>query len=241
MDRITAVAKANELLLIEDNAHGLFSTFRGRNLGTFGSFATLSFHETKNITCGEGGALVINDSLYAERAEILREKGTNRGQFLRGQVDKYTWVDVGSSWVLSDILAAVLNGQLGRADEINHARLSIWNNYQTELQDWASEHAIRIPVVPEGSSHVGHLYHMRFASSDHRSNFIVHMKSHGIECVFHYQPLHLSPVGRRFGGFHGQCPVSEDAGDCLVRLPIFGGMTESQQLRVIEAVRKFTP
>lgn len=241
MDRVTAIAKANELLLIEDNAHGLLSTFRSRNLGTFGSFATLSFHETKNITCGEGGALVINDPRYVERAEVLREKGTNRSQFLRGQVDKYTWVDVGSSWVLSDILAAVLWGQLRRVDEINHARLSIWNNYQAELRDWAGEHAVRLPIVPEGSSHVGHLFHMRFSSGDQRSRFIEHMKSHDIECVFHYQPLHLSPIGRRFGGFRGQCPVSEDAGDCLVRLPIFGEMTESQQLKVIRAVQEFIP
>jgi len=241
MDRITAIAKANDLLLIEDNAHGLFSTFRSQYLGTFGSLATMSFHETKNITCGEGGALAINDPQYAERAEVLREKGTNRSQFLRGQVDKYTWVDVGSSWVLSDILAAALWGQLRRVDEINQARLTIWNNYQTELLDWAGEHAIRLPIIPEGSSHVGHLFHMRFSSGDQRSRFIEHMKSRSVECVFHYQPLHLSPVGRRFGGFHGQCPVSEDAGDCLVRLPIFGEMTESQQLKVIEAVQEFIP
>ncbi len=241
MEQILAIARAHNLIVIEDNAHGLCAKYSGKNLGTFGSLATQSFHETKNITCGEGGALLINDESLIERAEILRDKGTNRSNFLRGQVDKYTWVDIGSSWVMSDLLAAILWGQLQRADEINARRIDIWNCYDIELREWADRHGVMRPFVPEGCEHVGHVYHLRFREAEQRKRFIAHMKEKEISCVFHYQPLHASPVGQRFGGFIGQCPVAEHAGDCLVRLPLYNTLTESDQTRVIEATTNCTP
>ena len=241
VDSLTKIAGRHGLVLIEDNAHGLFAKYKSQYLGTLGALATQSFHETKNLTCGEGGALLINDASLVERAETLREKGTNRSKFLRGQVDKYTWVDIGSSWVLSDLLAAILWGQLQRADEINLRRVEIWNRYHSQLAMWAAKHGVITPVIPDGCEHVGHVYHLRFTNVGQRTRFIDHMKSRSIMCVFHYQPLHLSPVGRRFGGFAGQCPVSEHAGECLVRLPLFNTLSESDQDRVIEAVLDFTP
>jgi dTDP-4-amino-4,6-dideoxygalactose transaminase len=241
MEDINEIAARNNLMLIEDNAHGLFAKYKGKFLGTFGSLATQSFHETKNITCGEGGALQINDRSLIERAETLREKGTNRSKFLRGQVDKYTWVDIGSSWVMSDLLAAILWGQLQRAEEINSRRIAIWNRYHKQLADWASQHQVQLPVIPEGCEHVGHVYHMRFQNGDQRTRFINHMKERQISCVFHYQPLHASPVGQQFGGRVGQCPVAEHAGDCLVRIPLYNTLSESDQSRVIEATTYFVP
>jgi len=239
MEPILKLAEKYGLLVIEDNAHGLFAKYKGRYLGTFGAMATQSFHETKNITCGEGGALVVNDVSLVDRAEILREKGTNRTKFLRGQVDKYTWVDIGSSWVMSDLLAAILWGQLQRAAEVNTRRVEIWNRYHTGLADWADGHGVLQPVVPDGCEHVGHVYHLRFQALDQRSRFIEHMKRREISCVFHYQPLHTSPVGQHFGGRVGQCPVAEHAGDCLVRLPLYNNLSKSEQDRVIEAVQQF--
>ena len=241
MEAITEIASRHNLILIEDNAHGLFAKYHGRSLGIFGSMATQSFHETKNITCGEGGALLINDERLVERAEILREKGTNRSKFLRGQVDKYTWVDIGSSWVLSDLLAAILWGQLQRADHINSRRVEIWNRYHRELAAWANKYGVLRPFVPAGCEHVGHVYHLRFQTGDQRTRFIDHMKQRDVSCVFHYQPLHVSPVGQRFGGYAGQCPVSEHAGECLVRLPLYNMLSDSDQGRVIEAVLAFKP
>ena len=241
MEQILAIARAHNLIVIEDNAHGLYAKYEGKYLGTFGSLATQSFHETKNITCGEGGALLINDESLVERAEILRDKGTNRSKFLRGQVDKYTWVDIGSSWVMSDLLAAILWGQLQRADQINAQRVAIWNRYDQELRNWADRHDVLTPFIPNGCDHVGHVYHMRFREAEQRTRFIAHMKEKEISCVFHYQPLHASPVGQRFGSFLGQCPVAEHACDCLVRLPLYNTLTESDQTRVIDATLKFTP
>jgi len=241
MEKILSIAGKHNLLVIEDNAHGLFAKYKGRYLGTFGAMATQSFHETKNITCGEGGALLINDSGLVDRAEILREKGTNRSKFLRGQVDKYTWVDIGSSWVMSDLLAAILWGQLQRAAEVNTRRVAIWNRYHTGLADWADGHGVLRPVVPDGCEHVGHVYHLRFQMLDQRSCFIEHMRRRDISCVFHYQPLNVSPVGQQFGGRKGQCSVAEHAGDCLVRLPMYNTLSESDQHRVLEAVTQFVP
>ncbi len=241
MERILEIARVHNLVVIEDNAHGLFAKYNDRYLGSFGSLATQSFHETKNLTCGEGGALLINDVALVERAEILREKGTNRSHFLRGQVDKYTWVDVGSSWVMSDLLAAILWGQLQRATDINARRVGIWNGYDTALRDWADTHGVLRPHVPQGCEHVGHVYHLRFRNIDQRTRFIAQMKERDISCVFHYQPLHLSPVGQRFGGFLGQCPVSEHAGECLVRLPMYTTLSEGDVARVIDAVQSFNP
>jgi len=241
MEKILSIAGKHNLLVIEDNAHGLFAKYKGRYLGTFGAMATQSFHETKNITCGEGGALLINDSGLVDRAEILREKGTNRSKFLRGQVDKYTWVDIGSSWVMSDLLAAILWGQLQRAAEVNTRRVAIWNRYHTGLADWADGHGVLRPVVPDGCEHVGHVYHLRFQMLDQRSCFIEHMRRRDISCVFHYQPLNVSPVGQQFGGRKGQCPVAEHAGDCLVRLPIYNTLSRNDEDRVIEAIHEFVP
>ena len=241
MERLAKLAKDHNLILIEDNAHGLFAKYRGKYLGTFGALATQSFHETKNITCGEGGALVINDVSLAERAEILREKGTDRTKFLRGQVDKYTWVDVGSSWVISDLLAAILFGQLCRADEIYKQRMNIWNRYHNELQTWATKHDVTLPTVPEGCEHTGHIYHLRFQRGAHRDKFIEYLKQLGIYAVFHYQPLHLSTVGRTLGGRDGQFPVTESAGDCLVRLPLFNSLTNDEQTYIVDSVEAFDP
>ena len=241
MEQILAIARAHNLTVIEDNAHGLYAKYRGKYLGTLGSLATQSFHETKNITCGEGGALLVNDAALVERAEILREKGTNRSRFLRGQVDKYTWVDIGSSWVMSDLLAAILYGQLQRSTAINARRVEIWNRYDAELREWADLHGVMRPHVPAGSEHVGHMYHLRFREGEQRTRFINHMKEHQIYCVFHYQPLHVSPVGQRFGGFAGQCPVSEHAGECLVRLPMYNTLSEDDVARVANAILEFVP
>ena len=241
MEKILELAKAHNLVVIEDNAHGLFARYRGKYLGTFGSLATQSFHETKNVTCGEGGALLVSDASLVERAEILREKGTNRSRFLRGQVDKYTWVDIGSSWVMSDLLAAILWGQLQRANDINSRRVAIWNQYDSDLQDWADKHGVLRPFVPAGCEHVGHVYHLRFREGEQRTRFITHMKEHQISCVFHYQPLHVSPVGQRFGGFSGQCPVSEHAGECLVRVPMFNTLNDNDLARINDTVQRFIP
>ena len=241
MEAILALAKTHNLVVVEDNAHGLFAKYKDQYLGTFGSLATQSFHETKNITCGEGGALIVNDEALVERAEILREKGTNRSRFLRGQVDKYTWVDIGSSWVMSDLLAAILWSQLQRVDQINSRRVANWNRYDQELRIWADRHGVLTPFVPNNCEHVGHVYHLRFLEAEQRTRFISYMKEKEISCVFHYQPLHASTVGQRFGGFLGQCPVAEHAGDCLVRLPLYNTLTESDQTRVIETATNFTP
>jgi dTDP-4-amino-4,6-dideoxygalactose transaminase len=240
-DDLTRLCEQHGLTLIEDNAHGLGGRWSGTALGTFGEVSTLSFHETKNITCGEGGALVINQPELLERAEILREKGTDRARFFRGQVDKYTWVDVGSSWVLSDLLAAILDGQLERFGEIQIKRHSVWSRYAADLSPWATEHGVRLPEIPSEAEHTAHLFHMRFSDLETRSKFIAHMAAAGVSAVFHYQPLHLSDVGRRYGGFEGQHPVTEDAGDTLVRLPLFEGLTSEDVDRVVEAATSFLP
>jgi len=241
LDRILEIAKEHNLAVIEDNAHGLFSTYKGRPLGSFGGLATQSFHETKNITCGEGGALLINDESLIERAEILREKGTDRTKFLRGQVDKYTWVDVGSSWVMSDMLAAILCGQLERADAINAQRIAIYNRYDNELSQWAETYGVVTPFHPANTTHTAHVYHLRFKAGEMRDRFIAHLAERQIGAVFHYQPLHLSKIGRQLGGVVGDCPITEHAGDCLVRLPLFNTLTTDEQSRVIEAVQSFKP
>ena len=241
LDRILEIAKEHNLAVIEDNAHGLFSSYKGNPLGSFGSLATQSFHETKNITCGEGGALLINDESLIERAEILREKGTDRTKFLRGQVDKYTWVDVGSSWVMSDMLAAILCGQLERAEVINAQRIAIYNRYDNELSQWAETYGVVTPFHPANTTHTAHVYHLRFKAGEMRDRFIAHLAERQIGAVFHYQPLHLSKIGRQLGGVVGDCPVTEHAGDCLVRLPLFNTLTIDEQSRVIEAVQSFKP
>ena len=238
-DRLANLASSHDVMLIEDNADGLGGQFNGQALGTFGALSAASFHETKNVTCGEGGALIVNDARLSDRAEVLREKGTNRSRFFRGEVDKYTWTDIGSSYVMSDLLAAVLTAQLERIGPIQSHRLDLWQRYESELADWAAAAEIDTPAVPEGCEHTGHVYFLQMHSSEQRDQFIAHMRGHGVQAVFHYQPLHSSTVGRRFGGQVGQFPVAERAADTLVRLPIHAALTPAQQGRVIAAVQSF--
>jgi dTDP-4-amino-4,6-dideoxygalactose transaminase len=239
MDAIGAIAARHGIPVVEDNAHGLFGRYRGRPLGSFGRLATLSFHETKNVTCGEGGALLVNDVALIERAEVIREKGTNRSRFFRGEIDRYTWVDVGSSYLPSDLLAAYLTAQLEEREEIQRKRHQIWSRYAAELAGWAATHGVRMPVVPEGRDHPAHIFYLVFPSLESRTAFIAHMRSRQILTVFHYQPLHLSEMGRRLGGHDGQCPVTEEAGDCLVRLPLYFQLSLADQARIIESVTLF--
>jgi len=240
MDIICDIATRHNVAVVEDNAHGLFGSYRGRNLGTFGSLATLSFHETKNVSCGEGGALLVNDPEHIERAEIIWEKGTNRSRFLRGQVDKYTWVDVGSSFLPSDILAAFLFAQLESRDWIQSRRQRIWKRYEDDLQDWARSHDVGLPAVPEHCQQSYHLFYLVLPSGESRDALIDHLKSQGILSVFHYLPLHLSPMGRQFGGRVGDCPVTEHISERLVRLPFYNDMSDEDQARVIKAVKSFS-
>jgi dTDP-4-amino-4,6-dideoxygalactose transaminase len=226
---------------VEDNAHGLFGKFRGRWLGTFGCLAAQSFHETKNITCGEGGALLINDPRLIEVAEIIREKGTNRSRFFRGQVDKYTWVEIGSSYVMSDVLAAFLYAQLEVWPSIQAKRREIWNYYDRHLRGWAAERGVGCPVVPAHCEQSYHMYYLILPSAEARQALIDLLKSRGILGVFHYQPLHLSPVGLRMGGRPGSCPVSEEKSDRLLRLPFFNSLAPDEQDRVVAAIREFQP
>jgi len=236
MDRILAIAERHGLVVIEDNAHGLFGTYKGRQLGTFGALATLSFHDTKNLSCGEGGALMINDTRFVERAEIIREKGTNRTRFYRGQVDKYTWCDIGSSYLPSDILAAYLLAQLESHERIQARRHALWNRYLESLSPVAEAAGVRMPVVPEHCGHPAHIFYLLMPSLEARTRLLAFLRERLILAVFHYQPLHLSDMGRLLGGREGQCPVTEDVCDRLVRLPIFYQLTDVDQERVIEAV-----
>jgi dTDP-4-amino-4,6-dideoxygalactose transaminase len=208
-------------------------------LGTLGRLATQSFHETKNFSCGEGGALVINDASLIDRAEILREKGTNRSRFLRGLVHKYTWVDLGSSYLPSDILAAFLYAQLEARERIQARRSEIWTRYERELAGWAREFGVALPTVPAGCAPSWHLFYMLLPKTEQRERFLDHLAQREILSVFHYLPLHVSDMGRRFGGREGDCPVSEDVASRLVRLPFFNALTESEQGEVIDAVTSF--
>jgi dTDP-4-amino-4,6-dideoxygalactose transaminase len=239
MDAILSLAKRHKIKVIEDNAHGVFGRFRDKQLGTFGSLATLSFHETKNVTCGEGGALVVNDEVLLERAEIIRDKGTNRKRFLRGQVDKYTWVDVGSSYGLSDILAAYLYAQLEKREEIQASRQKIWHRYYVGLNDWALDHDVQLPFVPDHCEQAYHMFYMVLPSLEIRQALIDYLKNHGILSVFHYLPLHLSEMGMRNGGRPGQCPVSEDVSNRLLRLPFYNSLSDAEQLDVVNAIKAF--
>lgn len=239
MDAILEIARRHGVPVVEDNAHGLFASYKGRYLGTFGCLATQSFHETKNIICGEGGALVINDPAYIERAEILREKGTNRARFYRGEVDRYTWVDIGSSYLPSDILAAFLFAQLERYQQIDAVRERIWRRYDEALRDWTRENGVARPHVPGYCRQSYHMYYILLPSLADRQSLIGLLKERGILSVFHYLPLHLSDMGRQFGGKPGQCPVTESVSDRLLRLPFYNNLTESLQDEVISAIRSF--
>ena len=241
VDALSHISQSASARLIEDNAHGLFGTMHGQKLGTFGDISTMSFHETKNITCGEGGAIHIKDFDLVERAEILRDKGTDREKFFRGQVDKYVWRDVGSSWVLSDVLSAILRAQWTRREEIQAKRLAIWSRYHQELKEWSENWGVQRPAVPDGCLHPAHLYFLVMRSLEQRSRLIQHLESRGVMAVFHYQALHLSPVGVRLGGRAGQCPVSEAASDRLVRLPLYADLSPSEVDQIVVAVTDFRP
>jgi dTDP-4-amino-4,6-dideoxygalactose transaminase len=239
MDTICRVAEGRGIPIVEDNAHGLFGRYNGRNLGTFGCLASLSFHETKNFTCGEGGALLINEPQYVERAEIIREKGTNRSRFFRGQVDKYTWVDLGSSYLPSDMLAAFLYAQLEAREEVQSARGRVWEYYFHNLQDWAEQNGVQLPTVPDFCEQPYHLFYLLLPSLEERQAFIAFLRAGDVASAFHYLPLHLSEMGRRFGGKSGDCPITEEISDRLARLPFHNSLTEDELERVVDLVRQF--
>ena len=239
MGLIMEVARGLGIAVVEDNAHGLFGKVDGKWLGTFGPLATLSFHETKNFQCGEGGALLINDPAYIERAEIIREKGTNRSLFFRGQIDKYTWVSIGSSYLPSDLLAAYLFAQFEARGRILSVRRRLWKNYRSELTAWAGARDVRLPTIPDHCDHPHHLFYLLMPSLESRTALIDHLKARGIIAVFHYLPLHLSKMGLQFGGRVGDCPVAEDISDRLIRLPLYNSMTEAEQAEVIETIKEF--
>jgi len=239
MDSILALGERHGIAVVEDNAHGLFAKFKGKHLGTFGCLATQSFHETKNFTCGEGGALLINDPRYIERAEIIREKGTNRARFFRGQVDKYTWVDLGSSYLPSDVLAAFLFAQFEHRDRIQSRRRRVWEFYHDHLAEWAAKNGAAMPFVPEHCEQPWHMFYLLMPSLKVRQALIAHLKAREILSVFHYLPLHLSEMGRRWGGKEGDCPVAEDVSDRVIRLPFYAELSETDQARVVSAINIF--
>jgi dTDP-4-amino-4,6-dideoxygalactose transaminase len=239
MDDVLDIARRYGIPVVEDNAHGLFGKYKGRYLGTFGCLATQSFHETKNFTCGEGGALLINERQFVERAEIIREKGTNRSRFFRGQVDKYSWVDVGSSYLPADILAAFLYAQLEARDRIQQRRSRIWTYYYDQLKDWASDHDVVLPFVPSHCEQPFHMFYMLMPTLESRQMLIEHLKQRGILSVFHYLPLHMSEMGRKLGGMPGDCPVTEEVSDRLVRLPFYNDLAEDQQAKVVASILEF--
>lgn len=239
MDAITAIATRYRVAIVEDNAHGLFGRYKGKWLGTFGCLASQSFHETKNVTCGEGGALMVNDSSLIDRAEIIREKGTDRSRFFRGQVDKYSWVDLGSSYVMSDVLAAFLYGQLENWQAIQKRRQRIWEKYERDLEPWSKENDIRLPCVPAHCEQAYHMFYLLLPTLVSRQALIEHLKTRKITAVFHYLPLHLSAGARRFGTLDQVCPVTEDISGRLLRLPFYNTLSDAEQERVIQALREF--
>ena len=236
MERIVEIAQGAGAHVVEDNAQGVFASYQGKPLGSFGTASTISFHETKNIGCGEGGALVLNDPALLERAEIMQEKGTNRSRFLMGQVDKYTWVDRGSSYLLGELPAALLYANLLERELIQSRRLAIWNEYRDRLADWAESHQIRLPHIPAGVDHPAHLFYLLLPNLEKRQSLTEHMRARGVQTTYHYQPLHLSPMGVQAGGYAGQCPVTEQVADRLLRLPLFVGLRPEDQQRIIEAL-----
>jgi dTDP-4-amino-4,6-dideoxygalactose transaminase len=238
MDDIVAMAAAHGIGVIEDNAHGLGGHYRDRPLGTLGSFGTLSFHETKNIQCGEGGALLVNDEQFAERAEIVREKGTNRKRFLRGEVEKYTWVDAGSSYLPAELLAAFLTAQLESFDDIQQARRRTWDRYAGELTPWASQVGARLQCVPADRSHPAHIFAVLHRDLETRDRFIAHMADGGVKTSFHFVPLHSAPFGRSVVG-DVSLPVTDAVADGLVRLPLYPDLDERDVDRVIERALRF--
>ena len=238
MDKIMDIATRHKLKVIEDAAHGVGATYKGRPLGAIGHLGCYSFHETKNIISGEGGALLVNDTDLTERAKILWQKGTNRSQFMSGQVDKYTWVDCGSSFLMSEILAAFLWSQMMAADEITGQRLKLWNRYHDAFESLEIDGFFRRPFVPHNCAHNAHMYYILLCDKSDRADFIEAMHKHGVGCVFHYVPLHSSPAGRRFSRSHGALDVTNLQSERLVRLPMFFDLSEAQLNLVIESVIK---
>ena len=239
MDAIVKLCAARKIVVVEDNAHGMFGKYHGRPLGTFGAISALSFHETKNVTCGEGGAILINDPSLIERAEIVRQKGTNRERFFRGQVDKYTWVGLGSSYLPSDLLAAFLLAQLESWEHIQSLRQAVWNRYHQGLETWANRWDVKRPEIPAHCQQAYHMYYLVMPTPAARDGLIEYLKSRGISAVFHYQPLHLSIMGESFGGRAGDCPVTERTSPRLLRLPFFNMLSADDQSWVIDAVSNF--
>lgn len=239
MDTIMEIARRYGLMVVEDAAQGVMGSYKGRALGTIGDFGCYSFHETKNYSMGEGGALLINNPAFIEKAEILREKGTNRAKFFRGQVDKYTWVDFGDSYLPSELNAAYLYAQLEKADEINRDRLNTWNEYDKALRPLAADGLIECPTVPDGCEHNAHMYWIKLRTLSERTAFIDYMKKNGILTVFHYVPLHSAPAGLKFGRFDGEDEHTTPDSDRLVRLPMYYGLTDADRSTVIETALSF--
>jgi dTDP-4-amino-4,6-dideoxygalactose transaminase len=240
METIMDIANRHGLFVIEDAAQGMMSTYKNRPLGTFGQMAAYSFHETKNFTSGgEGGLLIINDERYIQRAEIVREKGTNRSLFFRGMVDKYSWVDVGSSYLPSEIQAAYLWGQLEWADKITQSRLVTWNRYYEELSALAQAGRIELPEIPADCKHNGHMFYLKAKNLEERTALLAHLKADDIHAVFHYVPLHSAPAGLRFSRFHGEDVFTTKESERLVRLPLWYGLDELMHARIISSLRRF--
>ena len=239
MDTIMDIAKRHGLMVVEDAAQGVMSTYKGRALGTIGDFGCYSFHETKNYSMGEGGALVVNNMAYDEQAEILREKGTNRAKFFRGQVDKYTWVDFGDSYLPSELNAAYLWAQLEKADEINENRLETWNYYYEHLKPLADAGKLELPHIPKECEHNAHMFYVKLKNLQERTAFIAYLKEHDVQSVFHYVPLHSAPAGVKFGRFHGEDTYTTTESERLVRLPLYFGLTKEKQYEVLCTVNKF--
>ena len=239
MDTIMDIAKRHGLMVVEDAAQGVMSTYKGRALGTIGDFGCYSFHETKNYSMGEGGALVVNNMAYDEQAEILREKGTNRAKFFRGQVDKYTWVDFGDSYLPSELNAAYLWAQLEKADEINKNRLETWNYYYEHLKPLADAGKLELPHIPSECEHNAHMFYVKLKNLQERTAFIAYLKKQGVQSVFHYIPLHSAPAGLKFGRFSGEDVFTTNESERLARLPMYYGMTEKDRQTVIRTVKGF--
>jgi dTDP-4-amino-4,6-dideoxygalactose transaminase len=239
MDHILEIAQKHGLDVVEDNAHGLFGKYKGKYLGTFGKFAAQSFHETKNISCGEGGALFINDSSFIERAEIIREKGTNRSKFFRGQVDKYSWVDLGSSFLPSDILAAILLSHLEESPIIQRKRKEIWEDYDHAIKVWAHDNHVLQPFIPDHCEQSYHMYYLLLPNLDTRQAFIRHLQDRGVHSVFHYVPLHTSEMGKKYGYKEGSLPVTENISNRLIRLPMYFDLKSADLKEIYQAVMDF--
>ncbi|MBR4754111.1 MAG: dTDP-4-amino-4,6-dideoxygalactose transaminase [Lachnospiraceae bacterium] len=233
------MAKRHNLFVVEDAAQAVCSTYKGRPAGTIGDFGCYSFHETKNFSMGEGGALLIKDEKYIENAEVIREKGTNRSKFFRGQIDKYTWVDAGSSYLPSELNAAYLYAQLEMAEDINESRMKCWNRYYACLKPLADEGYIDIPVIPEGCTHNAHMFYIKAADLKERTRLIEYLKSKEIESVFHYIPLHTSPAGQRFGRFAGEDKYTTSESERLLRLPMYYGLELDDVERVSAEIKRF--